>query len=753
MPRKTKKRPPAKTPLPAWKKALFSAIVFVGFFAGVETLLALVGVEPRLAYEDPYVGFSGAAPLYVELGDEYVTAPSKEGWFNGQRFPVRKPAGAYRIFSVGGSTTYGRPYDDRVSFSGWLRELLPVADPSRQWEVVNAGGVSYASYRVAKVMEELAQREPDLFLIYSGHNEFLERRTYEGLIAAPEAVTALGGLLSHTRIYAAGAKLLTPGPQRRAQGEMLAEEVDTMLAHSFGPEDYERDDEFRRQVLAHYRFNLERMVRIARAAGAEAVLITTASSWKDCSPFKSQPTEGVSPEQQAEAARLRAEGMALREQEELAASLEKLDASVALDPRYAETHYERARTLLAMDRAPEARDSFQKALEEDVCPLRSFPAMNDIVREVARATGAPMLDFDAYVREQADDGIPGAKQFLDHVHLNYGGYRELAMLLVDEFERQGVLAKGPGWNDEAVAAVRKRVELGLDRMAQSEAMHNLSRVLGWAGKVEDAKRVAQKAIEALGDDAEAYNSLGKAAVREGKRDEAMEWFRKALNVNPDHADANTNLGTELSAQGRHEEAMPYIQAALRARPGYWEAHVDMGLALSAQGDVEGAERHFRLAIRDYPASHEAHNNLGVELVRMGRLEEALGEFQLAIRYYRRYAEAYSNLGEALTQLGRYDDAEREIRKALEIGPPTASMHVNLAVALQQAGRLEEAVESYTRALALDPDMSGALNNRAIAYMALGRDEEAIADLRRALAVDPKFAEEHPEIREILSSAR
>ncbi len=754
MSRKTKRRPPAaKAELPAWKKALFSAIVFAGFFAALEGVLAVAGVKPQLAYEDPYVGFSGAAPLYIELGDQYVTAPSKEGWFNGQRFPVKKPAGAYRIFSVGGSTTYGRPYDDRVSFSGWLRELLPVADPWHEWEVINAGGVSYASYRVAKLMEELAHREPDLFLIYSGHNEFLERRTYQGLIEAPEAVTALGGLLSRTRIYAAGAKLLDDPPKRRAQGEMLAEEVDTMLAHSFGPEDYERDDEFRKQVLAHYRFNLERMVRIARAAGAEAVLITTAASWKDCSPFKSQPTAGLSPDQQAEAARLRAEGAELRDAGDLAVSLERLDASVALDPRYAETHYERGRTLLAMERAPEARDAFQRAMEEDVCPLRSFPAMNDIVREVARESRVPFLDFDAYVREQADDGIPGSKHFLDHVHLNYDGYRELAMLLVDELERQGVLTKGSTWNDKSLASVRERVELGLDRMAQSEAMHNLARVLGWAGKVEDAKRVAQKAIEVLGDDAEAYNSLGKAAVREGKQDEAMEWFRKALNVNPDHADANTNLGTELRAQGRHEEALPYIQAALRARPGYWEAHVDMGLTLSAQGDTDGAERHFRLAIQDYPASHEAHNDLGVELVRTGRLEEAVGEFQQAIRYYRRYAEAYSNLGEALTQLGRYDEAEREIRKALEIGPPTATMHVNLAVALQQAGRLEEAVESYTRALAMDSSLSGALNNRAIAYLALGRDEEAIADLRQALAVDPQFAEEHPEIREILSSAR
>ena len=93
---------------------------------------------------------------------------------------------------MGGSTTYGRPFDDATSFCGWLRELLPVADPSRQWELINAGGISYASYRVAALMEELADYQPDVFIVYSGQNEFLERRTYSGIIEMPAPVRGSG---------------------------------------------------------------------------------------------------------------------------------------------------------------------------------------------------------------------------------------------------------------------------------------------------------------------------------------------------------------------------------------------------------------------------------------------------------------------------------------------------------------------------------------------------------------------------------
>ena len=101
---------------------------------------------------------NGGKNRFVEAtGKQFrLTAVNKLEFFNGQTFPREKARGHYRIFCVGGSTTYGRPYDDKTSFSGWLRELLPMVDSGRDWEVINAGGISYASYRVAMLMEREA---------------------------------------------------------------------------------------------------------------------------------------------------------------------------------------------------------------------------------------------------------------------------------------------------------------------------------------------------------------------------------------------------------------------------------------------------------------------------------------------------------------------------------------------------------------------------------------------------------------------
>ncbi len=255
------------------KKLLFSLISVTAFFLALEGVLALVGVRPEADSHDPYVGFSSRIPL-MQLSEDaagartLTTAPGKLVWFNEQTFAPTKPPGTRRVFCLGGSTTYGRPYGDLTSYSNWLRHLLPMVDGETNWEVINAGGVSYASYRVAAVMEELAQYEPDLFIVYSAHNEFLERRTYANMFAQSDLKIGVSSVLSSTRTWTAMRRLAgRGGAESKSPDELLPAEVDEVLNHSIGPADYQRDDAWRKKVIHHYQLNLARMVKIARDSG------------------------------------------------------------------------------------------------------------------------------------------------------------------------------------------------------------------------------------------------------------------------------------------------------------------------------------------------------------------------------------------------------------------------------------------------------------------------------------------------------
>ncbi len=50
-------------------------------------------------------------------------------------------------------------------------------------------------------MEELTKYEPDMFIVYTGHNEFLEERTYGEIKRVNPVLKKLVGWASYSRIY------------------------------------------------------------------------------------------------------------------------------------------------------------------------------------------------------------------------------------------------------------------------------------------------------------------------------------------------------------------------------------------------------------------------------------------------------------------------------------------------------------------------------------------------------------------------
>jgi hypothetical protein len=327
-------------------------LVTISFFVIVEGFLALCQFESIPTYRDPYVEFDSEAPLFVEQSQDdgtiLKTAVDKRSFFNLQEFHRDKPANTIRVFCLGGSTTYGRPYDDRTSFVAWLRELLDGADRDRQWEVINAGGISYASYRVAAVMDELCKYSPDVFVVYTGHNEFLEERTYQDLRARRQGTHRLNVMLRKTRTYSLVQMLLYDENSQADRRYRLSAEVDAILDHAAGPNSYERDEQLRADVLEHFEFNLVRMVETARSVEAEILFVTPAANLKDFSPFKSEHGSNLDDRGLQKWSESFAEAIALEESKNLEAALVALKEANRIDSRHADVHFRRGRVLFAI---------------------------------------------------------------------------------------------------------------------------------------------------------------------------------------------------------------------------------------------------------------------------------------------------------------------------------------------------------------------------------------------------------------------
>jgi tetratricopeptide (TPR) repeat protein len=661
-PRKAEPQPTAprrsQARLPWWKKLLFGLLVTVLLFASLEGVLWLAGVQPIAATDDPYVGFAGNLPLFVERTDDQgrammVTAPGKLAWFNQEHFPRVKPPDVRRVFCLGGSTTYGRPYDHRTAFSAWLAELLPLAAPDRRWEVINAGGVSYASYRVTGVMRELARYGPDLFVVYTGHNEFLEERTYGPLRDKPAALLETAGLLSHTRTYSVLHRLLARDAKPRERKTMLPEEVDAALDHSVGPSAYQRDDAQRDAVLAHFRWNLQQMIAIARGCGAEIVFVVPASNLKDCSPFKSQHRAGLT-------------------DQELARFEQLFGQAKQQHDRFAELHFLRGRILLALDRPAEATRAFQRALEEDVCPLRAPAAFCRAVREVAAAHDVPVIDFELLVKNDClarhGHNAPGEQYFLDHVHPTLDGHRLLATAIVETLREDGGVGELHPLTESDIAQAETRITQRIDPRDHAIALRNLAKVLNWAGKHEEAGRLAQQSLEVLPDDPESLLLAGAWLKSQGRIDEALDHLRRSVHGMPAYADARQLLGAVLVDAGRLDEAHEQFQTLVRLRPEDAHAWQMLGAIRAEEGRYEDSLEYYHKALSLAPDDANLRNNLGLALLELGRYAESEKHLRRAVELNARDAEAHYQLGRLLEATGRPDEAAEQFRTVLRLAP-------------------------------------------------------------------------------------
>ncbi len=558
--------------MPLVRNALLAVVSLLVFFVALEGLLAFVGVTSTLEVDDPLAGFAPAMSLFVEAPanpEQWVTRVNKRSIFNTQRFDRRKPANVYRIFCLGGSTTFGRPYTDTTSYCGWLRVLLPIVAASRSWELINAGAIGYGSYRVAAVAEEIARYEPDALVVYTGHNEFLERQTYEQLFGSPQLLLDSRAVLSRTRTYTALKELVAtlrgqtpPGPMQRKLGRGQATEV---LDQSIGPDAYTRDDRIARDVMEHFRRNLVRIAQAARGADAAAIFIVPASNLRDSSPFKSVGDAAVSATGHRQRDSLLAAARRDREQGRLESALASLARAVAIDPRHADAQYLYGQLLYDAKRYSAAAEAFRAAKDADICPLRAVTPALESVREVARSSGAGLVDFARSLEGNSEHAIAGDDYFFDHVHPTIEANRLIAMGVIDVLRATGVIEPDSGGAEVAIAAAAAVIEAQVSPAQHARALASTSTVYTWAHKYADAYRLARHAAE-LSDAIEVLGNAADLAMRLGRDDDALAFNRRLLAKHPNNARAHYDIARSLVRQGKRDPAVEALKRALSLNP-------------------------------------------------------------------------------------------------------------------------------------------------------------------------------------------
>jgi tetratricopeptide (TPR) repeat protein len=486
------------------------------------------------------------------------------------------------------------------------------------------------------------------------------------------------------------------------------------LDRTEGPTDYHRDPSLQKNVIDHYRYNLARMVEIARSAGAKIIFVTPACSLRGWSPFKSEHSPEMSESQRSESERILVEAKAAVAAKNWNEAIALVDRGTAIDPRHAEMQFLRGRTLDGLSRFDEALSAYEAARNEDVCPLRALSPMVEAVREIAKTYDAPLVDFDKFTREHSPQSIPGDELFRDHVHPTIEGNLLLASRLIDKMHDAGLIRLESTWGPEAIDRVKTKVLDQIGPEQQAAALRNLSKTAYWSGKFELSAKYADEAIALSASDPESHYRAGVAAQKNGDWAAAARHFRDAL-AEKDVAVTRIALGGALEQLNQVDLAMEHYRraVALADRPTIKaQALMLVGGTLRRGGHAAEALDWLERAVATDGNYAPARNELAIALYAVDQPAESLVQFRAAIKLEPpggdprfRLARA-ENMARILATSSdpTVRDGKEAIHYAQQIVEATdyrvGSLVDLLAAAYAEAGDFDRAIELATQAIAL-----------------------------------------------------
>jgi tetratricopeptide (TPR) repeat protein len=505
---------------------------------------------------------------------------------------LRKQKGeTFRVVCLGGSTMFGTPYQMTANIPGLVRRQLRAAQPGRPLEVLNLGASAINSTVIRDLLPEVAALEPDLVLVYMGHNEFygpdgvgagwLERR-----------IPPLIPLKYRLRDLALYRWLL---PRTASSGERnLMREVSRSGAVRSGSD----DEAF---VLSQFERNLSGILEFWRERGVPVVVSDVASNLR-FPPFMADTTGADS----ANAALL----------------------------------FRRASRLLAEGDSVGASGLFGLARDHDLLKFRAPSAINGIIRRVVSSAGAGLVSTDSLFA-RLSGGVPGDELFWEHLHPTLRGYHEIALLFTDTIVSRGLAGAPPVRSRPLPFLPESLAVCWLDRAYGDLSIAHLTgrwpftdyrrepEVLG-AGTAAGLRRIAQSVYDrAIPWDKGCYES---AAWFWGSGDlaSAQTTYEALLEEHPDGFYAQYLLGNLLAKRGEVERAEGMLEGSVRSNPSYPNARLDLGLLLINAGRFSEALVHLEAGAR-LPEAGKSRQTLSLFQYGIGAAHANAGEYEAALK--------------------------------------------------------------------------------------------------------------------------
>ncbi len=191
---------------------------------------------------------------------------------------------------------------------------------------------------------------------------------------------------------------------------------------------------------------------------------------------------------------------------------------------------------------------------------------------------------------------------------------------------------------------------------QSADLLNLGNTLKRQGRLDDAFRAFNRAVEIDIDSPAAWKALAQLLADMNRRDEAALSYQHVLKLDPDDADAAYQAGFLSLLSGRSQDALALLDRSCQLRADHAPTLQMRGSVLKILGRLAEAEADLAQAHALAPEDAGICNSMGALLCERGRQEQALTWFDKALTRRSDLTLARYNKAQTLGRLRRFDEA-------------------------------------------------------------------------------------------------
>ena len=570
-------------------------------------------------------------------------------------FLKEKPDDVFRIFALGGSSAGGWPYQYNGSFSSILRAILREYYPDTRIEMVNVAMPAVPSYAVRDIALGLGDYEPDLLLLYTGHNEFygaLGAGSSESIGTSRALVRLILWLNRYRTFQLVGDGVRGLRAFVRGFSGAAASQESNLMEILAGNRSIPHGSDLFQRASDVFEANIQDVIDFGRAHGAPVMIGTLVSNLRDQKPFVDVHGR---PEVETEWKACFDEAETLFSSGDLSGALDAVDGCIELDAMPASQHFLKGQILEASGDMPQAYAAYHHAKEMDGLRFRAAEDINERIERLSARENVTLVPVEDAFEANSDGGIPGNSLFLEHLHPNLDGYALIAKTFARAIVDDGVIGEptvtsvpDDAWRDKiGVTELDLEVaRLEIDGLTsgwpftQAEPV-STSEYLASQRPVAEASPIRQLALRRVIAELSWEDAHRQAAEHYQQRrdwEQAADEYRALIHQTPTNASPYHFLARMLTEQDRYDEALDvYLELSEMVPSG--DADKMIGLLYIQQGDAVQGIRYLESVLKEEPANTEARFNLARGHVIKGDLRKAGQEILRVLDYDPNYPRA------------------------------------------------------------------------------------------------------------------